>query len=522
MTRPANLPDLPELESVECGVVASGRSRVGALIGFLAIPLALSAMVFVVCALSWRSLVLYGGATIAVIGMTAVGLLDLWCVWRILWGDCSWKTDPEGITATAAVRRRFLPWSQVTDVRLGRSPAGYDRCELRSDRVRVVIAGAVDTPILVASIRQHLRRAGRDFDLSVPDEAMSLWDRIPDEVPREMSWANPKPPAYAAVCWTLCALMVAGAAVALFMPSPDRFRTVALLLAAEMIAVFVVVLANVRRVAVSIELDQDGLRARFPRGDASLLWCDVTSASPGISRLVIRFGPGRDAVVIQADRTDESTGKLVLAIVRRLRETGHVGAVTIPESFRRQTPARAEPGPPAPGVPGPVELRMTRAEVLIISATFLVVGAVGLLSVLDPRNQPREYAGVYAGAFCVLFALAWLALAGTYRARADGEGITRSCFGWKRAVRWEQVARYVVTPRAQSRHGHQRLLLDSDGKTLMDISLAVGTPADRKRFLDFVHAQLARVLPDGGNQSWHAVPASSLNSPAISSSGSEK
>ncbi len=318
--------------------------------------------------------------------------------------------------------------------------ASTPKYRIRGAKATITIpAYSAASQFVIASVCQHARRAGKADAITLPECALTLWDRIPDEVPRTLRWVNPRPPKPALLIAVICALGVAAIADVWFLfRANDGWAGVALLYIGMGVIGAAAILREALLAAVEFEMDDRRFQARTPRAKAYMEWTEVSFAQWTTGGLLIRGADRRDQVLL---RPGNDNDKLVLAVIRRLREVGH-HLLQIPQPLRAHQPADSANAPTA------AEVRITRFETLALPGIILAVGGMLLAAAIcDPRVKSIWPVLAAPGlAFCAVLAYA----AGRSHAFCvDESGITKRFLWWRKSAQWEKVADYRVRPRKQ-------------------------------------------------------------------------
>jgi|GEM_PF-4947914 len=175
--------NIPELENVQ-----ASRINEYSLTGYLTIRAYYLLELFVIAAFSW--LFLNGELRGVSILLTLFILESLYCMRR---KSERWETNHDGLTFTRFWDRRFVKWSDVTDVRTKRL-FGFHTCIIRSGMATIRIPVSRNLPFLRlnASVWQYLCAVGKSDGLLLPEEASGFWQSIPEDVPDETEWKNPQ------------------------------------------------------------------------------------------------------------------------------------------------------------------------------------------------------------------------------------------------------------------------------------------------------------------------------------------
>lgn len=469
-----SLPDLPGLESVE---VADSASFVPVVMHVL-MMLAFTALC-IWCYLDLGEFIPRAG--VALVG--AVVALSGWMVLRIFAADFYWRTDPRGITARGILRRRFVAWGEISGARSVRTRLGETVYKLHTSNLALSIRTRTDYR-LAASIWQHLRRQGKVYDLEMPDAALSCWDDIPDEIPREIEWKG-RSRVGEAVGFAVFVLVFVGLLAWMIIDFGPKWPALVVFLVLGL-GIATVAWLSFRELTTSasyFHLRDDRFEARTICGASEVYWSDVTGAAWQRMHLVIRCSRPRSEVRVPCSPDDEQSAKLILALVRRLRTAGAPQAVPIPEALRGNLPTTPEQGAPA-------ELRRSTLDILITPAPAAMIGILLVAQHRDPslRLGPEVILAVGL-ALLALYALCVVALSAS-SVRADSAGITRRSLLRSRFIPWEAVARYEVTRPMQRGHAWQFRLLDPGGRVLAALRFDHGAGDHLRAFLAFIEARL--------------------------------
>lgn len=501
------LPDLPALESVDAGPSHTWPIAV-IMLGML--YLFTGGTIWFV-----RHYEPYLGEQLPLMNGVAVILVaaSLWMTARLLLDDHRWSTTPEGLYARAILRRRFVRWDDVREASSRRSSLhSTPAYTIRTSRGRFQVypVGTYSMIVLYASVWQHLRRVGKADGLELPQEALSIWDSIPDELPREMDWADKRQP----LLWPNIAVPAVFMTGALWFAITEALDghylfAIAVLLAGSILPLmFASLIREMLASAKKVSLCEDRLEAVTRRGPVTIPWNDVRRAKwdrdsgSGCLRILIGGGSPYREVGILYKPTSEESSKLILVVIRRLRTAGTPQALVIPD------PLRSDPNgcsfPEVSPTDGPAELRLSLFERLgfAFMSGLLAGMPISLLFVDKPNPNPWQIIVPCIAAF-VLGSI----LSGSYRMSADADGVSKRFMFWTKSVSWREVAGYSYIKLRATSTITQHLLRDERGRILINIAPGVGSKCDQQRFLAYVHARLGEVLPaDALNPPWKARP----------------
>lgn len=473
-----SLPDLPELDTVEVW----NRATIAFLAGY---ALFIAAMVGL---LVWQLAVLW--RYVDIVPAVLVGVLAILCVYvliRLLDGVYFYRTDRTGITANSMLRRREIGWVEVTDAEIvGDCPFNIAMRIRTTDGCLTVgqgLSSAASRDALLASAYQHLRRVGKADQMELPDTALSLWDRIPDDVGREAEWSAKRRWGSKAEL-ALCFVFFGGqfGLMAWMVCSEPRMAFLAVM-ALPLLACFRMCAREAANRAVYAAVRDDALHATTARGDRVIPWTEVTSACWERSFLAIRSASREVWIPMLAG--DECSEKLVLACIRRARAAGH--PLTVPSPLRAASRDSSEPT-------APVELRLSSYEkkLLLVFCGFYTM-PLSIAPILHDPRRPLLAAAILCGA-AILMYLVWR-IAGTYALRVDDEGIAKRFLGWRKFVSWRDVASCELAKEAQKRLRGTRVLRDINGKTLFEFPPRFGRECDRNMLMAFLEAKLPSSTP---------------------------
>lgn len=503
------LPDLPGLESAEAG--ASVTTWV---IGFyVAFTLFMSAPLVY---LYWYARPFFGDQlAIATVLIALIALLILWVILRLLSGVFHWKADAQGLTMRGPLRRWFIAWQDMEDAvsAEGTGNLGY-RLRVNGSLVHVNVEGGSGSPAVYASIWQHLRRLGRAGDLQLPEAALTFWDRIPDELPKTMEWMNPRPPKMWVTILPILLLVVflVWAGIAILQGGNWYMKGMVSIAGIGFLAMMCSALHDAARTAGSISITDDRIEARAARGTVVLPWSEIRNAqwaqntNSGISELLVSGRSRPDRIAIPHRTSDGESGRLVLAIIRRLRTAGVPQALTIPEELRAQAgPARlgSQAVDSIALLSEPAEVRLTLRERLLI---MMLPGFVAIAFMIGNGPEGTRSPTVSVPIALGILIAAWLA-SGTYAVIADSDGIRKRFMGFGTLVRWDDIAEYSICPVFKRAVKNHRVLKNSNGKVLTELSLGFGPREARDRFWGVLDAKLSQSwVSTRPEEPWKARP----------------
>lgn len=496
-----NLPDLPELETVE----VRNWQMLMMLSGHIALAFLFAGTIV------WLYLRLreYIDPRMAAVVWLTAGLA-VWTLLRLLFAGLYWKTDRRGLTIRGILYHRFIEWTEVEEAQSERTTLRELVYSLRTRKGTVIAPTRIDGSRkagqeLAASICQHLRHLGKSDSIELPAEALSFWDTIPDDLPREMDWRSPGrmlSPTRIALASALVPATVMAVVTYIACSEPRNWFLCAMmsLMVVPITGLFYGEYRNAMRRAFVLSLSDHGFEAVTPGGRLQALWSEVTGASWDRSGFVIRAG--RRQLHVPYVPGDDNNGKLILAVVRRLRTAGQPTAVVIPDVLRSKCGDEPEAAGWDDATIGNTELKCSTPEkVLIILMTPLLLSLGPLW--IDTRFHSALLTATAVGFTVILGIL----VASSYYYRVTPEGAEKRLFWYHRYVRWERVASYDfrITPQHQYR---KWILRDADRNKLIDITLDLGSAPAKEVFQRHLKARLALILPEAARKPWLARPFS--------------
>lgn len=422
-------------------------------------------------------------------------ILHLWTTRRFLFEEYYWKSDENGLTARSILRKRFIPWSDVIKTSFNRD------LQLITTTSKITIGPFKDYSglYLACSIWQHLRRHWKADDSDLPEGADSLWDRIPATLPREMEWINSKRARIALNAFISIVVTVGFSVPFYYMPSSkgnDAFIMPVFM--AIMIGLLCTsLLWNQIITARRLVLNGGNFEAVRAYNTIKVAFSDITRMVYLKPNLTISIH--RKKIVLPFNSSDEYSQKMMLALIRALREHGHLIPTPIPDELRR--PRKM---PPIPGWES-ITLGLSKSECLLISGYFSFAGLGGLLKwFINPSDRVYWDVCITFG-FFVLSILAYRT-AKKYQISINSEKLRKSFLMWSKTIYWSDVAEYeIVAPRQG--YSRQRLLKNSQGKILMDANISVGEWEERVRFFNYLDSILAdKIKSYDDKRTWLAQP----------------
>lgn len=491
-----NLPELPELESIEA------RSTSILMVLLLCGGLYLTANVLLL--FQYQHLKQYipvqGSIMLALMTLT-----NLWLLIRAALSDYVWQTSEQGLVARGLLRKRLICWHDIRQA--DSDEPGTSSATIRLSTNDTIFKIPYDE-ILLASVWQHLRPMGRVDDLHLSSTVLSLWDMFPDELPREMEWRR-KTSLHPKVSGALVLVVFGGLIGLMWCGFHDTGPAIVMstIVTLMMLPCLLMSFSEAMRPSTRFAVYDDHFEAENGWGSAQVPWSDVVHAEWFKLYIIMRTQNPRRIFWVPFQATDENSCQLILAIIRNLRKASNPQALTIPVTLRMAEPTQTSASAyGAQPTEESVTLRYSPKELRLIG--FLAGGFPALLILITLSRWPAvRMDDVYMLSFIsVICVVAWLAVK-SYSLTADETGITTCYLVGKRLLRWDEVASVDVPKVQQYRNSRKRLLKNAKGKTLMELNLGFGAVDDREKFHRLVEHYLQHALqaPDQLKR-WRARP----------------
>ncbi|MHB1459069.1 MAG: PH domain-containing protein [Armatimonadota bacterium] len=330
-----NRPDLPELESV--------RTSNGQYLPILILFGALNSQIIYAIIRGYFKYEQYLDTKEKLI-VALIPACVIYIIVRILSGFHSYATDRNGITMRGVLRRRFIPWMDIKAASTAQTRIGSIVLILETNNGTVRIdprgfgSSTWNADSIVASTWQHLRRFGRARDIKLSENALKLWEPIPDSVPEEMTWGHPpsrKTKAGAVAGTAFFILPIIGIWVSPDMSTHTLLFSITLTILSAVLVRLIYVQTMLR--AHLVHVKRDGLQAELVSLSVYIPWPDVTSAqwytTGSDAHLVIRSSAPKREVYIPFTSGDAESERLIMSIFRYLRKTGMKQAIVMPEMY---------------------------------------------------------------------------------------------------------------------------------------------------------------------------------------------
>lgn len=487
-TSVSTLPDLPELESVESNplVFVAASAAIWLLLSILT-----GAVLGAVYAIAKPYLTgkLPDMAEIgAVAGLCALLVAPLFLKLNVF--ECRYKTDSTGITVRGLSTGRSVPWSSVISAEM-KGGSGSMVYRLRLDKGRVDIPVTMNTNgFLAASVWQHLRRLGKAGAIVPPPETLSIWTPIPDSVPRETDWNNPKQPMLDAKA-VFVGLFIIVALIFVFSDSNGWLDRLFSHFGHALWGAVLFVYAGIRSrflVARRVMVRSYRVEAHTELNKIDLDWDRVTVAHWAHNTYTIGTKGFGKVAAIPFDPNDSTTSDTILAIIRHLRNRHNSVPVPIPPPLQA-LPVLLHPvdaSVPDKRLDGPVTWRNS-VMVSVVSALVLLTTTIVFLSLapFGPRGNT-----VFLMALPLLI-LGLLALA-THKITLDDRGVTISRFWRNRTIEWWKVATYEVAY-IEMLKSTTRSLKDGNGNVLFAFGPISEEDQAKHSVANYLDARLSKI-----------------------------
>lgn len=482
------LPDLPFLESVEISLPHwPAYAAIFIVVTFIFPIISLFRRCY-----PMESNLLFG----FIFGLVVSGGLIVWILYRLLCSTYYWKTDTSGLTTSSLTKRKFTRWQDVE----------------ASPRVPDTDSHSSRMEILEASIFQHLRRHGKQDLLPIKEQALSLWDTIPDDLPTDLEWENPRRVQrtilYATtVCITLVTLGLGFTTIRIF---HGRHSDTAFLAVMTIVYAFVIwfgIVHQNRLQSIRASLRGEVLEIQTVSRSITLKASDLSSAWWGEPGMLHLKTVDKVHLLIPLDSIYDKSSMMVLGIIRWLRTADNPIAISIPDILRstKYNPVKSTDGDHSIRT-DTVNIGLSTADRMI----FLGMGAflgIASLAVIFKLMPPPKIAAAITVIVSIIFCVAIWWATGTIATTANSEGITETFLWRKKLVKWSDIANYTFGFRGGSGIQYQSLrhiLWASNGKQLLTLW---GGSSQWEELLRVLHTEISRVLPqDVLSKPWKSRP----------------
>lgn len=262
-------------------------------------------------------------ATVSIITWVAVIATIL-----ITWGDSRYETSPEGLTVRGLTYTRSVRWSDIDSVQ-----ADYNGWFTLS-AADISLQVHLNDLHLMVSIWQHLRRYGLEKALYQWKPAKEFLSPIPEDLPEEFVWENPKPPKlfwlwYTATTIYICIIIAFIIYVLIAREHSNPFNYLLVFLVISMRRYWKSPLLIARRVIAT----PDKLIIDLPHERKEARWEDIRSAIRDKTRADLLIN--KRTVHIPVRSGDKSAEYLVWVISQRLRFSSKLMVFMMPDTFNR-------------------------------------------------------------------------------------------------------------------------------------------------------------------------------------------
>ncbi|MEN6371366.1 MAG: hypothetical protein ABFD64_05060 [Armatimonadota bacterium] len=336
MEKTENAPYLPALESVRTAKSFRAAARRHALISVaLLICLLFFPLMILVVAIST-------GTKHPKFSITVAGLMLIISIGIIVWffntirADFYWETSPRGILIKGLFRCRLIEWTQIREV------ISTQSFVLLTDIGELKLSAVPDQVLVTfgASIWQHLAEINSPASFKPTPQMKSLWMEIPADTPHEVDWVNPRLPritmkdlpillpwsiTFVILCVFIIILGIRGLWYQwLFLIGPGMW-------------IYMLYIWPMRKTARQVSVREDALSVEIANKTVVFDWSDMgfVNWNTSLWGYALYIKNGKKEVMIPFDESqDASTDKLILSIIRRLREADPPILMPIPDPLQ--------------------------------------------------------------------------------------------------------------------------------------------------------------------------------------------
>lgn len=492
----SQLPDLPELEEVEVkntrGMLMMCTFLLVSLFTFG--PITFLHVAYLRKYIPNRFLVLIG----------VMCLLVLWVIYRLVTADYHFVIDRKGLGVRSLIKRQSIEWSEVTDAEMTEGRSGETMIRLRAAGRTIVIGPGLryaEIDCLLASIWQHLRQIGKADCVQPTTLALTFWDEIPAQ-DQELHWGKrPHPARWLMLPFPLGMVVMTG----WFLLS-ESHTWYSLVFFGPIVLMTWVMMAFVTREwgkeVTRVVAREDELEAQTSVRTVHLPWSDIDFAQWGQYQLAVGSQKLHKILLIPNRLGTESSERLILGIIRKLRTAGKPQAVVIPEALRFTASAAAKD---IAGHLEPVEVQLSRSDKIALTS-IVDIYVTAICGVSAARALPGWPAGACTVLAAIVVGFITWKICASYSVRTDDDGISKTFLGRKTILGWDRISAITMPKQEGERLKGHRILIDARGKSLMSIPPGVGTAADRAAFVAYVEAKLGQTLPAQSAKPYLARP----------------
>ena len=327
-----DLPYLSELESVDS--TGSGREAIAVL--------SISSMLIPMLALFgygyWRLHQYFEPGQQLLFAVIPALLLVLLIRWLFTFARV--RIGPEGVTLSAVLRRKFIPWASVLRAGSRQTSLGKTIITLETNRGRVRLdaggmsGSAVVTARIAASVWQHLRRNGIRNDVSLSESDLSFWQEIGEEVPHRVEWRT-KQPKGDIIAVAFIAAMFLVLVIGFGIDGKWNLRSMVpalMLVPAGAVMLAGLLIPEVRDKAYAARVTDEAVEVDLPFGKRRIPWdCLVRADWHRGILLTWQDGRKKRTVTIPYEMGKAESETLMLAIIRNLRRLPNPVAMPFPD-----------------------------------------------------------------------------------------------------------------------------------------------------------------------------------------------
>lgn len=489
-----NRPDLPTLELVE--------TKIKGIIPFALVPFIVAAFFTLMYSATYRYLGRDRWFVLASIGLLLVLSLVQFVRWLKM--DYFWQIDDRGVFARNRLGRRFIAWGNIESATEEKRKSSFKVYRIASRDSSIVISearlGRSDQgDRFIASLWQYLRKYGKSGGIELTPAASSLWDEIPDYLPREMDWKNSQWAAQFIISILVAPMFAVIIGIQLYAVCAT-YGWIILALFGLSVAVAAVIACKYKTVRRFV-LCEDYFEAQLLRRKITVRWSDLTyarwatdSASDDAPRnLVLGSSNPRTEVIVPSRMNDQESNKLILSIIRRVRTTKYPQALSIPWYLRLSDSSQK----PAPVQDNCAVLKLAPLIIFTAPSPLVFIGW-GLICLVVWGNS---LSGITYGIGAAVICLVTWPVVSSWTMEADRDGITERFLWWRKLIKWSDISSVIVKRTLRSGRLH-RIDIHS-GKRAIKIDFTNSSGKTRDKFAELVLAQLPDRLLD---EPWKSRP----------------
>jgi hypothetical protein len=176
---------------------------------------------------------------------------------------------------------------------------------------------------------QHLRAHGKEDYLQLPMDALTFWKKIPEDIPYEQKWVNPRPPRFGPLHFA-AVVAIPLLIIALYNVIPDKEHhiwTLGMILVILSINFYSLSIRPILTTARSVSVHKDGIKIELARKTAFISWPEINNINYTYSEMIVIASTSLKNVTIPSYGNSEP---VLLAIIRSLRERDKPLYIPIP------------------------------------------------------------------------------------------------------------------------------------------------------------------------------------------------